>query len=107
MHEPNLSLTLDSENVVSVQEALTLINAHWMPPWNRELEVGLQAAATQTILPKLSSAYGGSVQAEQHIIPSFSVTLSINGTLTPAQGGEKASFAVTGNVGVLVHFDGF
>jgi hypothetical protein len=105
-HEPNISLTLDSQGGFSIQEAITLINLHWTPPWNKELEVGLQAAATQSLLPKLSSAYGGSVQAEQHIIPWFSITLNISGNLTPGQRGEKGTFSATAGLGGLIHFDG-
>ncbi len=105
-HEPNISLTLDSQGGFSVQEAMTLINWHWTPPWNKELEVGLQAAATQSLLPKMSSAYGGSVQAEQHIIPWFSITLNISGTWTPPQ-REKGMFSASTGLGALIHFDGF
>jgi hypothetical protein len=31
-----------------------LINAHWMPPWNSEIEAGLSLFARQQLLPPLS-----------------------------------------------------
>jgi hypothetical protein len=106
-HEPQVSWTLDSSGELSQQYAIGLVNWHWMPPWNRELEVGLQAFAEYTLLPRLGSAYGGQVQVEQHIVPWFSITVSGGGSYKPPLRGTPGSFEATGGVGALIHFDGF
>jgi hypothetical protein len=106
-HEPNFSLQLDSSGGLSTQIAMGLINWHWMPPWNRELEVGLSAAVQRTLLPQVVGSGGGQVQVEQHIVPWFSVTVNASGMWTPPRGTDPGQFAVTGGVGALVHFDGF
>lgn len=105
VHEPNIQLSIDPSGGLSIQEAVTLINWHWMPPWNSEVEVGLQGLLNTTILPKLSEQYGGQLQAEQHIVPWFSITLSATGTYTPARDGQPGQFGLTGAAGALIHFD--
>jgi hypothetical protein len=106
-HEPQVSWTLDSSGELSQQYAIGLVNWHWMPPWNRELEIGLQAFAEYTLLPRLTSAYGGQVQVEQHVVPWFSITLSASGAYKPPSGGDPGSLDPSGGVGALIHFDGF
>jgi hypothetical protein len=107
VHEPNVSIAVDLKGEVSVQSAITLINSQWVPPWKKRVEVGLGAFLQTQLLPNLSSAYGGQLQAEQHITPWFSVTVGATGTWTPARGGSAGALSVTGGLGALVHFDGF
>ncbi len=107
VHEPNIQLSLDPSGGLSVQEAITLVNWHWMPSWNGEVEIGLQGLLNTTILPKLSEQYGGQLQAEQHIVPWFSITLSATGTFTSPQRGQPGQFGLTGAAGALIHIDAF
>jgi hypothetical protein len=107
VHEPTVSLTIDPSGRLSVQSAVTLINLHWMPPWNGELELGLSGLVQTQILPKLTEEYGGQVQLEQHVVPWFSITLSATGAYAPPVQGQSGKFAVDAGVGALFHFDGF
>jgi hypothetical protein len=104
-HEPSLQLSLDPSGGLAVQSAITLVNAHWMPPWNREVEVGLSGLINTTILPRLSAQYGGQLQAEQHIVDWFSITLGVTGAWTPGQSGQPGKFEVSGAAGAVIHFD--
>jgi hypothetical protein len=104
-HEPQVSLSVDSTGGMSTQLAFTLINWHYMPSWNREIEVGLSALANYTLYPKLSSLYGTQLQVEQHIVPWFSVTLNASGYWIPPQGGESGKFGASAGLGGLIHFD--
>jgi hypothetical protein len=106
-HEPSLQLSIDPSGKLTAQSAITLVNLHWMPPWNKEVEVGLSGLVNLTILPKLSTQYGGQLQAEQHVVPWFSITLSANGGWTPGTGGQPGKFELTGAAGAVIHFDGF
>jgi hypothetical protein len=106
VHEPNVQLSLDPKGGLSVQSAVTLVNWHWMPPWNREVEVGLSGILNNTIIPKLSTQYGGQLQLEQHIVPWFSITLGATGSYSPPRGGQPGQFGLTGAAGALFHFDG-
>ncbi len=107
LHEPGVSLAIDSSQAISAQAGITLLNFHWMPPWKRQLEVGLSGYVNTTLLPQLAVALGGQLQAEQHIVPWFSVTLGVSGNWTPPQNGSPGQFAVTGNTSALVHFNLF
>ena len=105
-HEPQASLSIDSQGGLSSQFAFTLINWHYMPRWNHELEVGLSALANYTLVPKLSSLYGTQLQVEQHIVPWFSVTLNATGYWIPPQAGQPGRFGASAGLGALIHFDG-
>lgn len=104
-HEPSISLQADSSGAVSLQSGITLLNYHWMPIWNREVEVGLSGFINTTIVPQLANAYGGQVQVEQHIVPWFSVTLNASGQWTPPSGSQPGQFQATAGAGVLFHAD--
>ena len=69
--------------------------------------MGLSGLVTTTILPHLSTAYGGQLQAEQHIVDWFSITLGVTGAWTPGTSGNPGKFEVTGAAGAVIHFDGF
>lgn len=105
-HEPSLQLSVDPSGGLAAQSAITLVNAHWMPPWNKEVELGLSGLVNTTILPRLSLQYGGQVQAEQHIVDWFSITLGATGAWTPGSGGNPGKFELTGSAGAVIHFDG-
>jgi hypothetical protein len=95
-HEPNLSLTLDPAAGLSAQEMVALLNLHWIPPWQREIEVPLSAFLNESLS---SGAVSGGVQlqVEQHIVDWFSITASISGTV----GGGNVT--LSGNGGILFH----
>jgi hypothetical protein len=109
LHEPSIQFVGDSELAaapVSIQESITLINAHWMPPWQKEIEVGLSTFAQQQIVPKWTESVGAQLQVEQHITPVFSITGTLTGTYTgPASGETTASMALTAGVGLTIHLD--
>jgi hypothetical protein len=105
-HEPSIQLSIDPSGKLTAQSAITLVNLHWMPPWNREVEVGLSGLVNTTILPRLSAQYGGQLQAEQHIVDWFSITLSASGGWTPGTSGQPGKFELTGAAGAVIHFDG-
>lgn len=104
-HEPQLSVSISPGSGLSVQYALTLLNWHWTPPWSRELEVGLSGIVNQTLLPQASLATGGQVQAEQHIVKWFSITLGVSGMYTPGQRGRDGHFDLGVSPGALFHFN--
>lgn len=108
VHEPQIQVIGDSGLSLSVQEAITLVNLHWMPPWKRELEFGLSAFAQQTLLPAFGTSYGAQLQAEQHLAPWFSLTATITGSYAPPMGSDTTG-VLSGTVGAgfLIHFDGF
>ena len=106
-HEPSLQLSIDPSGQLSVQSAITLMNVHWMPPWNRDVELGLSGLINTTILPRLSAQYGGQLQAELHIVDAFSITLGATGAWTPGTGGQPGKFELGGSAGAVIHFDGF
>ncbi len=76
-----------------------------MPPWNREVELGLSGLVNHTLFPRASSALGGQIQAEQHIVPWFSITFSATGMFTPAQRGNPGKFELSPGVGAVFHFN--
>jgi hypothetical protein len=101
-HEPSWTWSFDSKGVVQQQLGITLINTHWMPPWGKEIEVGLSGFFQSTVFPHNSSplAPGGQLQVEQHlIVPWFSVTLSASGVYDSASG----QMATTGGINLLFH----
>jgi hypothetical protein len=104
-HEPSLQLSIDPSGGLAVQSAITLVNMHWMPPWNKEVEVGLSGLINTTILPRLSAQYGGQLQAEQHIVDWFSITLGATGAWTPGSVGNPGKFELTGSAGAVIHFE--
>jgi hypothetical protein len=107
VHEPQIQLIGDSRLTLSVQEAITMVNATWMPPWQAKIEFGLSAFAQQQLLPALGSSYGTQLQAEQHVNAWFSVTGTLTGTYTPPFGGQTEGMLSLGaGIGVLVHLDG-
>lgn len=111
-HEPNISLTIDAAGGLSAQYAIGIINGRWMKLWNKDIEIQLQAIANYTLLEKLkatqpASSYSLQVQAEQHIVPWFSITLNVSGTWTPAQAGKPSTLGMTGGGSALFHFDAF
>lgn len=108
VHEPQIQLIGDSGLTVSIQEAVTLVNMHWMPPWQKEIEVGLSAFAQQQLLPAFGQSYGTQLQVEQHLTPWFSITGTLSGTYAPPQADEHTGvFSLGATGGVLIHFDGF
>jgi hypothetical protein len=104
-HEPTVQFAIDPSGKLSTQVAIGLVNLHWIPPWKAEIEAQIQPFANFTLLPKLASAYGGTVQAEQHILPWVGLTISANGTWTLPQSGNPGTFKVDGNAGVVLHLD--
>jgi hypothetical protein len=106
-HEPNISVSVDLKGAVSTQSALTLINLQWLPPWKHQIELGLSGLIQTQLLPNLSEGFGGQLQAEQHLMPWFSITANVSLLASPAQFGQPGTLLVTGGIGALVHFDGF
>jgi hypothetical protein len=109
LHEPSIQFVGDSAlpmAPVSIQESITLINTHWMPPWQKEIEVGLSTFAQQQIVPKWTDSVGAQLQVEQHITPIFSITGTLTGTYTgPASGETTASMSLTAGAGLTIHLD--
>ncbi len=103
-HEPQASLTISPSSGLAVQEAITLVNWHWIPPWHRELEVGLSAVMQQTLMNHPSTSEGGQAQIEQHIVPWFSITVSLSGMYTPPQRSNPGHFDLGPAVGGVIHF---
>jgi hypothetical protein len=94
-HEPNLSLTLDPKSGLSMQQMIALLNVHWIPPWQREIEIPISVFINEatTKQPVTGGAQG---QVEQHIVDWFSITASMSGTI-----GGGSIFSA--NAGVLFH----
>ena len=108
VHEPQIQLIGDSGLTLSVQESVTLVNSHWVPPWKKEIEVGLSGFAQQRLLPSFQASGGAQVQAEQHLTPWFSITATLTGTYAAPTGGQTTGvLSLTAGGGVLIHFDGF
>jgi hypothetical protein len=101
LHEPNISLTFDSAGGIAAQEAISLINKHWMPAWNREIETSIQLLLNENLSPKLGVSGGLQGQGEFHITPdSLSLALSVTGTVD-----NTGTFALTGQASILLHLD--
>ncbi len=103
-HEPSVAMVISPDSGLAVQQAITLINWHWMPPWHREVEVGLSAVLQQTLMNQPNASGGGQVQIEQHIVPWFSITLSASGMFSPAQRGRDGRFDLGPAAGAVIHF---
>jgi hypothetical protein len=107
VHEPSFQL-LEAPGTFSMQEAITLVNSQWMPPWNDQIEVGLSAFTQQQIVPKLSVSGGAQLQATYHFSPVFSVNATLTGTYTPpAGGGTTGTVSLTGGAGITITLDSF
>jgi hypothetical protein len=107
VHEPQIQLIGDSHLTLSLQEAITLINVHWKPPWISEIETGLSIFAQESLLPALGNQGGAQASVEQHIRPWFSVTANLSGSYQPPTGGQKGILSLGAGLGVVFHFDGF
>jgi len=104
-HEPSLTFQVDPASGLSAQAAIALLNVHWMPFWNREVEVSLSPFIQTTLVPLALSQAGIQLQAEQHLTGTLSLTLSATGAYQPPQPGQFGGLAVTGGAGLLVHVD--
>ena len=81
-HEPNLSLTLDSNAGLTAQEAVSILNLHWIPPWKKEVEVPLNLFVNEALTNSPGKVTGGGqIQVEQHIVKWFSITVNVTGTI--------------------------
>ena len=107
VHEPQIQIIGDSHATLSLQEAITLVNVHWTPPWKSEIETGLSIFSQQSLLPALGNQGGAQAQVEQHIRPWFSVTGTLQGSYQPPVGGQKGVLSLGAGLGVVFHFDGF
>jgi hypothetical protein len=124
-HEPNLSIIGDTSGTLSVQEAITLINAHWLkknfgpvgyddpnPPnpgesWQSNFELGLSLWLQETLYPALGFSAGAQAQYEIHITPTFSSTFSLNLAWRPPAAGQTwGTLSFQPGAGVLWHFIG-
>ena len=104
-HEPSLTFQVDPASGLSAQAAIALLNVHWMPVWNHEVEVSLSPFIQTTLVPLALSQAGIQLQAEQHLTGTVSLTLSATGAYQPPQPGQFGGLSVTGGAGVLVHLD--
>lgn len=105
VREPQISLSISPESGLVLSYGITLINWHWKPPWKQELELGLSGLVDHTLLPRASSALGGQIEAEQHILPWFSLTFSVSGMYTPPLRGNPGKFEVSPGGGAVFHFN--
>ena len=101
LHEPNISLTFDSKGGIAAQEAISVINKHWMPAWNREIETSIQLLLNENLSPKLGISGGVQGQGEFHVTPdTLSLALSLTGTVD-----QTGTFALTGQASIVLHLD--
>jgi hypothetical protein len=65
---------------ISLENGWKLLEAKWMPPWQRQISAEISAYAKHTLIPHLQSEYGGKGELTQNLIERKikNTTVSLN-----------------------------
>jgi Domain of unknown function (DUF4157) len=112
LHEPQIQvvpqfqLTGGSGTTLSIQESIALIDVHWKPLWDKDIEFSLSVFEQSQLFPTLSNSGGVQVGKEIHVTEAFGVTGSVSCAYTPPSvPGQPGGWLWSGGGGVVIHLD--